>query len=68
MTTSQMAFYQTKMAITPKFFTQKVKFTTAGITNKSAATTKFAWLTSNVSISQRIATSHGSHTVYQSHS
>ena len=39
----------------------------AVITNESAAKTKLAWLTSSISASQSITTSHGLHAVCQPH-
>ena len=63
-----MAFYQTKVANTSFFFTQQVKLAMAVITNKSTATTRLAWFTSNAPASQLITASHGSHAVYQPHS
>ena len=59
-----MIFHQTKATITPQSFTQQVKVTMAVIANESAATTRLAWLTSNISANQSIITSHGSHTTY----
>ena len=38
--------------------------TIAVITNESAATARFAWITSNALISQLITTSHRSHAAY----
>ena len=60
-----MAFHSTKAEITLWSFIQQVKVTMAVIINENAATTRLAWLTSNISASQLFTTSHESHAVYQ---